>query len=233
MSALRAPAPVSRRAAPLLGAALLGVAALALTTLACGGTTKADLPYPEQLAADRAEKDDAFAKASDSPVLPEQRGQFLPLAYYAVDEGFRVPAMLTPYPGEPAIEMPTSTGKRRDMRRAGQLKFSVKGQQMTLTAFVEATDQRMDRLFVPFADQTNGSETYRAGRYLDLNRTATGLYDLDFNRAYQPYCYFNAQYDCPYPPAENRLGMPIQAGERTKPQASSSGSQNPATAPRS
>ena len=47
----------------------------------------------------------------------------------------------------------------------------------------------MARLFVPFADMTNGAETYAAGRYLDLDRTPTGLYDLDFNRAYHPYCY--------------------------------------------
>ena len=61
---------------------------------------------------------------------------------------------------------------------------------------------------------TSGTETYAAGRYLDLDRTVTGLYDLDFNRAYHPYCYYNPQYDCPYPPRENRLAIPIKAGER-------------------
>lgn len=204
------------RALPAAIAATLVAAAMACT-IACGGSAKrTDLPYTEQIAIDRAEKDDAFAKAGDSPVPPEKRTQYLPLAYFAIDEGYRTAAILTPYEGEPAIEMPTSTGKRRDMRRAGQLKFTVKGQALTLTAFVEATDQRMDRLFVPFSDKTNGAETYPAGRYLDLNRTATGLYDLDFNRAYHPYCYFNDTYDCPYPPSENRLGLPIRAGERTR-----------------
>jgi uncharacterized protein (DUF1684 family) len=194
---------------------LIGGVAVALGANACGGG-KVELPYPQQLAADRAEKDDAFVKAAESPVPAEQRDKFLPLAYFTIDEAYRVPAMLAPSHGEPAIEMPTSTGKRREMRRAGQLKFSVKGQPLTLTAFVEATDTRMDRLFVPFGDKTNGPETYPAGRYLDLTRTATGLYDLDFNRAYHPYCYFNEQYDCPYPPAENRLDVPIRAGERMK-----------------
>ena len=61
---------------------------------------------------------------------------------------------------------------------------------------------------------TNGTETYVGGRYLDLDRTATGLYDLDFNRAYHPYCVYNPQYDCPYPPRENRLTTPIRSGER-------------------
>jgi uncharacterized protein len=185
-------------------------------TTACGGGSVQDLPYPQQISADRGAKDSQFASASDSPVPPAKRGQFLPLGYFTPDEGYRVPAMLAPFEGEEAIEMPTSTGKRREMRRAGQLKFSVKGQSMTLTAFVEATDRQNVRLFVPFADQTNGTETYQAGRYLDLTRTATGLYDLDFNRAYHPYCYFNAEYDCPFPPAENRLGVPIRAGERMK-----------------
>ena len=197
-------------------AAAVLAAAVTCGSVACGGKSRQDLPYNEQIAADRSAKDAQFASAADSPVKPDKRGQFLPLAYYAPDEGYRVPAMLAPYEGEEAMEMPTSTGKRREMRRAGQLRFSVKGQTLTLTAFVEATDRQMTRLFVPFNDQTNGSETYTAGRYLDLTRTTTGLYDLDFNRAYQPYCYFNDEYDCPFPPAENRLGIPIRAGERMK-----------------
>ena len=196
------------------GAVLALAVAVMCGSLACGGKSPQDLPYSQQISADRGSKDAQFASATDSPVRPEKRGQFLPLAYYPPDEGYRVPAMLAPFEGEEAIEMPTSTGKRREMRRAGQLKFSVKGQTMALTAFVEATDRQMARLFVPFADQTNGTETYPAGRYLDLTRTATGLYDLDFNRAYHPFCLFNATYDCPVPPRENRLTVPVRAGEK-------------------
>ncbi len=95
------------------------------------------------------------------------------------------------------------------------LKFTLRGQPLQLGAFTEPGDPP-DRLFVPFADQTTGSETYPAGRYMDLDRNATGIYIVDFNKAYQPYCYFNPTYDCPYPPAENRLKIPIRAGERLK-----------------
>ena len=63
---------------------------------------------------------------------------------------------------------------------------------------------------------TSGTETYPAGRYLDLDRNATGIYVIDFNRAYHPYCYYNLTFDCPYPPAENRLTVPIRAGERMR-----------------
>jgi len=191
---------------------------LAIATAAC--STPARPPYAEQVRETRAAKDAAFASDSpDSPVPPADRARLLPLAYFAIDEAYHVPAKLVPAPGESALEMPTSTGQRRHMRRAGQLRFSVRGQSLTLTAFVEADDRSMQRLFVPFGDSTNGTETYLGGRYLDLDRTPTGLYDLDFNRAYHPYCVYNTQYDCPYPPRENRLALPIRSGERLKPQS--------------
>ncbi len=189
---------------------------LIASATACSSTRK-ELPYVEEIGVERAAKDRMLETAADTPIKAEKRGQFLPLAYFPVGEGFRVPAQRVAAPGEVALEMPTSGGQRRQMRRAGQLRFSVKGQSLTLTAFVEASDRQMTRLFVPFRDTTNGIETYPAGRYLDLERTATGLYDLDFNRAYHPYCYYNASYDCPYPPAENRLATPIRAGERVRP----------------
>jgi uncharacterized protein (DUF1684 family) len=58
---------------------------------------------------------------------------------------------------------------------------------------------------------------YPGGRYLELDRTPTGIYDLDFNRAFHPFCYYNPQYDCPYPPRENRLPVPVRAGEKMGP----------------
>ncbi len=78
-------------------------------------------------------------------------------------------------------------------------------------------DEGPTRLFVPFRDLTSGNETYGGGRYLDLDRTSTGLYDLDFNRAYHPYCVYNPEYDCPVPPADNRLAFAVRAGERLQP----------------
>jgi uncharacterized protein len=193
---------------------------LGVLIAACGPPPP--VPYAEQIRTFRETKDAAFASESpESPVPAGERGKFLPLAYFPIDEAYHVPARLVPA-GQvtelgDGIEMPTSTGQRRQMRRAGQLRFSIKGQTLALTAFVEANDRVMQRLFVPFADPTNGTETYVGGRYLDLDRTSTGLYDLDFNRAYHPYCVYNPQYDCPYPPRENRLTPPIRSGERLKP----------------
>ena len=100
------------------------------------------------------------------------------------------------------------------MQRVGVLAFTLHGKPHTLDAFVEDGTVQITSLFVPFADKTTGTETYAAGRYLDLERTASGIYSLDFNLAYHPYCYYNENYDCPYPPPSNRLPIPIRAGEK-------------------
>jgi uncharacterized protein (DUF1684 family) len=193
----------------------LGVCAV--VTAACRPPGHDDAPYAERIARQRAEKDQFFSSAAESPVPKDAHDTFLPLAYFGIDDAYVVPAVLAPSEREPVIEMPTSTGLRRQMRRAGALRFSLKGEPRQLTAFVEASDVNFQRLFVPFGDLTNGTETYPAGRYLDLTRTATGIYEIDFNLAYHPYCFYNPAYDCPYPPAENRLEVPVRAGERMKP----------------
>ncbi len=189
-------------------------ALLALLALACTAPAPDDSFYLDTIAADRAEKDRAFLEASDSPVPLEDRDAVLPLSYYPPDLDYRVPAELQVAEEQPVFDVPTSAGKIRPMQRVGVLEFTLQGQSRTLSALIEVENPTLDQLFVPFADTTNGSETYDAGRYLELDLTTTGLYDLDFNRAFHPYCYYDDTYDCPFPPPENRLPTAIFAGER-------------------
>jgi uncharacterized protein (DUF1684 family) len=186
---------------------------------ACNGGPHEEQDYATKIASDRAAKDAAFL-ASDDPIPRPHHAEFLPLAYFPIDPEYNVAAVLTPSTDPTIVEMPTSTGGADKFRRAGTLGFSLKGQPLTLTAFVPASARTVDRLFVPFSDLTSGTETYAAGRFLDLDRTPTGIYNIDFNRAYIPYCYYNPTYECPYPPRENRLKLPIRAGERMKKQES-------------
>ncbi len=182
-----------------------------LLTFAC---TPQELPYADGISAWRATKDKFMQQSADSPVPAERRATFPPLTYFPVEPEYRVPASLTVARTNDVIEIPTSRGELRPHNRVGQLSFTLKGRLLTLTAFVEVGQQDINHLFVPFGDLTNGTETYPGGRYLELERTATGIYDLDFNRAFHPFCYYNPKYDCPYPPRENRLSIPIRAGER-------------------
>jgi uncharacterized protein (DUF1684 family) len=186
---------------------------LALLVLVACSQPPAD-DYAQALAAARGAKDEMLRTASDSPVPRDKRQILLPLPYFAGDPAYRVPASLAPDPQTGGVlQMLTSTGQQRPTQMMGVLQFVLHGQPLKLEAFAEEGSNGQ-RLFVPFMDETTGHETYAAGRYLDLDRTATGIYVIDFNAAYNPYCAYNPTYDCPVPPRENRLPVAIRAGEK-------------------
>ncbi len=190
--------------------------AIAIVAGACSNRPPDDPEeYIRRIAAARAAKDADF-QASTDPIPEASKAEFLPLAYFPIDPAYDVLAGLKPATEEIVVEMPTSTGTRRKMRRVGMMEFTLKGEQMSLVAFNEVGAPDMNHLTLMFSDMTSGTETYAAGRYIDLTRTASEIYALDFNLAYHPYCYYNPSYECPYPPPENRLKVPIHAGERMK-----------------
>ncbi|MDQ3169386.1 MAG: DUF1684 domain-containing protein [Acidobacteriota bacterium] len=186
-----------------------------VVALVCAGCSEPARTYAEEIAAWRAEKDAAFRTTDDSPIPAAERAAFQGLVYFDIDPALRVPAALAETEmSSQTIEMDTTDGKRQRMRVIGRLAFTLAGERRALTAFVPESAQGAERLFVPFRDATNRAETYGGGRYLDLQRSSTGLYDLDFNRAYNPFCVYDAQYVCPLPPRENALAIPIRAGEQ-------------------
>ena len=75
-----------------------------------------------------------------------------------------------------------------------------------------------DRLLVHFRDTTSGNESYGAGRslWIDVHDVLDGSGEtvLDFNRAALLPCSFSTAWNCPIPPEENTLTIPVRAGER-------------------
>ena len=173
--------------------------------------------YPTAVAMFRADKDEYFRRAHDSPIPHDERHDFPGLPYFPVDESLRFEGLtLEPYAGtEPTdFQIPTSDGKLRDAERAGTLRFELGGATQRLTGYRFAKD-RSGSVFVPFLDVTSGTETYGAGRYLDIDPDpGDGTYVLDFNLAYHPSCVYDPMSSCPLTPAENRLPVRIEAGER-------------------
>ena len=181
---------------------------------ACGSQPREE-DYTAKIAAIRAAKDESFKSDADSPVPADKKATLLPLAYFPIDESYTVPATLETSADRSRMQVPTSTGQdSRNIERVGTLKFSVKGQPLRLTAFLDLESRDANRLFVPFADLTSGTETL-SGRPLHGARSDANRHLLvDFNIAYHPYCYYSPEFDCPFPPKENRLAVPIRAGER-------------------
>jgi uncharacterized protein (DUF1684 family) len=174
------------------------------------------LDYSEAVEQYRAEKDAYFRSGPASPIPVHERKSFTGLPYYPVDPTLRFEERtLEPYTGDQPshFAIPTSDGKLRPAHRAGVLAFDLAGERRTLTAYTfDGGDE--GSLFVPFMDTTSGTETYGAGRYLDLDPEQDGTYTLDFNLAYHPSCVYDPRFSCPLTPGENRLPMRIEAGER-------------------
>ena len=175
--------------------------------------------YQDAVEGFRLDKDEFFKTMPGSPIPVAERATFTGLPYYPVDEAMVFEGLpLEPYAGdEPSnFQIPTSDGKLRPAHRAGVLGFELDGARRQLTAYTfDGGDG--ESLFVPFLDGTSGTETYGAGRYLDLEPEDDGTYTLDFNLAYHPSCVYDMKFSCPLTPAENRLPVRIEAGERLAP----------------
>lgn len=175
--------------------------------------------YAEAVEQFRADKDEYFANDPDSPLSPDDRPRFTGIAYFPPDERYRLEGLHVAPPAtheERTLLIPTSDGQVRQARRIGQLPFELDGRQLSLHAY-GLPGMHGGSLFVPFLDATSGQETYEAGRYLDLEPEEDGTYTLDFNLAYHPTCVFSPYYSCPLTPAENRLPIRVEAGEKLTP----------------
>lgn len=175
--------------------------------------------WADAVLADRAERDEDFRIADDSPIPPDLRATFDGLEYWPPESRYRFVGAIHEYPPSEPIEMITTTGRVRPAARYGWLSFRLDGKRLNLQIYrlldAPETDDPLQALFLPFTDGTTGKETYPAGRYVNLERDAEGRYVLDFNRAYNPLCAYGMpeRYACPVTPAENRLAVRIEAGE--------------------
>jgi uncharacterized protein (DUF1684 family) len=170
---------------------------------------------PDPLLQERSAKDAAFKSDEGSPIVRQDRPGFHGLSYYPVNPDLRFSVKLHRYSSPRQIRLGTNTGEIRSALRYGYFEFQVESQDCRLQVYkLEDAPDRGASLFIPFRDSTSGAETYSGGRYIDLKENTSGVYDLDFNRAYNPYCAYNSEFSCPFPPAENTLRVPIRAGEK-------------------
>jgi uncharacterized protein (DUF1684 family) len=207
---------MTQRLAPiLLVAALSG----------CSGGPAGDGPPPAglamptgpQIAESRAVRDQSLRTDPDSPVPPEKRPGFRALEYYAFDPAWQFAVRLRRYPGGLPFTLVTTSGRERPALKVGYVEFPRDGANRRLQVYQlqDGPKDAAPELFLPFLDGTSGTETYGAGRYLDLAPGPDGWYVLDFNLAYHPLCaYGRTDYVCPRTPEENRLPFAVTAGER-------------------
>ena len=176
--------------------------------------------YHEHIEEQRKRKEEYFANGEHSPIPPDQRGEDFPgLEYFPPDPSYRFELPLSEHEEKETVTVGTSADGEQEYLRWGEFEFTIDGEECTLQAY--KGDPSEDRLWVPFRDETNGEETYGAGRYIDLeedhHRTDSDEWILDFNLAYNPTCAYNEAYECPLIPMENWLDCRIEAGEKDYP----------------
>lgn len=157
----------------------------------------------------RREKDEFFGRHPQSPLTPVQKRGFVGLQYFAENDALRLEVQAEPLFDQQPMQMQTSTGGLQTYVRQARFKFQVEGQEAELTIY-----QNENGYFLPFVDSLAGQETYPAGRYLEPELLPGNRFYVDFNLAYNPYCAYNEMWSCPITPAENRLKVPIRAGEK-------------------
>jgi uncharacterized protein (DUF1684 family) len=175
--------------------------------------------WADQLQENRAEKDQFFAEHPQSPIPPEQRDEFDGLNYFDPGETYRVEATVTRYDDPEPIEMETTDGRTVRYLRVVRFEFDIDGEACELHGYRQAGDDS-EGLFVPFRDKTTGQQTYKQGRYIELELEEQledgDTVPLDFNLAYAPFCAYSETFSCPLPPEENWLDVAIEAGERVR-----------------
>ncbi len=163
------------------------------------------------------ERKDAFFKTHEnSPLTASQKESFGALNYYPENEDLALVVELDTT-GEgigDEITVGTMDGNAKQYVRVGRFTVDVDGEQASLTVF---QDVKTGKFFLPFRDATAGDETYSVGRYVDPKARPDGLLSVDFNMAYNPYCAYNTGWSCAIPPIENRITVPIRAGETLPP----------------
>ncbi|MEO8051425.1 MAG: DUF1684 domain-containing protein [Acidobacteriota bacterium] len=158
----------------------------------------------------REDKVGVRIKDNDNPA----RREFSGMKWYPVDPSWRVQAKYVPFDKPHPVTFDTAVGVKEQDEIPGYVTFQRDGKEYRLEPVVDG-----DELWFVIRDQTSGKTTYGASRFLYAPLPKNGVkqagtVEIDFNKAENPPCVFTDFATCPLPPPQNRLALPVTAGER-------------------
>jgi len=190
---------------------------LSMVFLCCKTQAPINKAFLEDINAYRSDQMNTLSQSDASPLSKEDVKK---LSFYAPDQDFRVIAHVEKVSPKESITIDTYSGKEQEFIEYAKLTFTVKDKPYSLMTHKNLKSMRMpqyrNKMFLMFTDLTTGQSTYGGGRYIyidesDLNN---GKIQLDFNKAFNPYCAYSDGYNCPIPPKENDLPFRVEAGEK-------------------
>jgi len=170
----------------------------------------------------REARNELFVKHSQSALDVEQKRKFQGLRYFHYNPAMCVEADIDTGVEPVQLSVVMNAEETMTMTTVGRLHFTLEGVRVALSLYW--LNIYGGGLFLPFRDTTSPAESYGGGRYLFdtikgseflASTGASGIERilLDFNYAYNPSCAYNDRWVCPLAPVENRLSIPIRAGE--------------------
>ncbi|MEB2774857.1 DUF1684 domain-containing protein [Algoriphagus sp. D3-2-R+10] len=189
---------------------------LSLTILGLSLPLHAQDAYKATILAFQHELNEEYKNPEESPLSNKERKTFKGHNFFPIDEKYHVIAKFEKLPPQSPFQMRTTANSIKDYDVYGVATFSLNGKEYQLNIYqshqLRTQEKYKDYLFLPFTDESNGVETYGGGRYMDLRIPSGDTIELDFNKAYNPYCAYATGYACPIPPRENDMPLAIKAG---------------------
>ena len=145
----------------------------------------------------------------DAPLVTGYRGT----PAYEPKPEWEVAGRFVPFDAPRPTEVGGAVNRIRHIYNApGQVEFEINGQPLKLTVF---RNEHGPGYIALFTDKTSGVTTWPANRSLLLGVPSDdGTLVVDFNRATNLPCAYTDLATCPLPPAENRLPIAVEAGEK-------------------
>jgi uncharacterized protein len=168
----------------------------------------------------REQRDSLFAHHPQSALDEEQRQSFTGLRYFPYNPAFCFEVSIDTRVEPTRLDVTMNASETMSMTTVGRVHFEVENVPVALSIYW--LDIYGGGLFLPFRDTTSPAQSYGGGRYLFDTIKGSDFLPvpaarqrilLDFNYAYNPSCAYNYRWTCPLAPAENRLPVPIYAGE--------------------
>lgn len=173
-----------------------------------------DEEYIQEIKTYQEEKHDFYKNSQGSPFVQKDI-EYRQVEFFPINPDFKVSATLNRLSKRETVSLTNSDGSIVKYIKFARATFKLEGEEQSLLILKPLGFG--SQYLTAFGDETSGETTYGGGRYLDLIIGKSDRIEIDFNKAYNPYCAYIADYLCPLPPKENFLSVSIEAGEKNYP----------------
>ena len=157
------------------------------------------------------EKHDFFKNSRESPFV-QKNTSYEGVKVFPFNSDYRVNAKLDRFTTREMLTLNNSDGTQTNYLKYANASFKIEGTEHSILIL-----KRLgfgNQYLTAFGDETSGETTYGGGRYLDLKIGKSDRIEINFNKAYNPFCAYFDDFTCPLPPRENLLTVAIKAGEK-------------------